>query len=62
MEARTEYTHSLDQLDQIAFTLRLPRALHGQLKEISKEEKRSMNQTVILAIELLLKCKELENE
>jgi len=57
----TEYiTHNLDQLDQIAFTLRLPRDLHGQLKEISKEERRSMNQTVILAIELLLRRKEVK--
>jgi predicted HicB family RNase H-like nuclease len=58
MEAPGYITHSLDQLDQVAFTLRLPRALHGQLREISKEERRSMNQTVILAIELLLRCKE----
>ncbi|MHC4397145.1 MAG: Arc family DNA-binding protein [Planctomycetota bacterium] len=44
------------RLDEIAFSIRLPPGLHQQLKEIAEKEKRSMNKTVILAIEMWLKA------
>jgi predicted DNA-binding protein len=48
------YYFSMETLDEIAFSLRLPPALHRRLKKIARAEKRSMNKTVILAIEKML--------
>jgi hypothetical protein len=44
-------------LDKTALTIRIPDELHRKLKALAAKQRRSINQTVILAIEMWLKQK-----
>lgn len=58
METQTErITHNLNQT---AFSLRLPPMLHQRLKMLARLKRRSMNQTIIIAVEMLLRLEDAE--
>jgi predicted HicB family RNase H-like nuclease len=54
METRAEYT-----LDQKTISLRVKSGLHERIKRIAKQKRRSMNQTIIIAIEKYLIANEI---
>lgn len=55
MEKRTKRTRNLNQT---TFCLRLPNHLHLRLKAQARQKRRSMNQIITIAIEMLLKLEE----
>jgi predicted HicB family RNase H-like nuclease len=55
MDMDTEY---IERDDKTTFSIRLPTDVHQQLKQVAKRQRRSMNQSIILAVEMWLKSME----
>jgi hypothetical protein len=49
--ARSHYNAAMSRADVVTITLRLPRDVHAQFLEVAKEQRRSLNAALVVAVE-----------